>query len=142
MVAVLGKGVPRDILRRCDTVKLLTEQGVSDISDKLLQSEKEELCFGIQYLVGLDTGLTALLNNPAPQRDGIVRWVESSRDDKVNRVVLESFIYSTLLTERKNRQGLAQKYYEVLYNLPILTIDSIKSSLMQDGGLQATPATA
>jgi hypothetical protein len=148
VIAVLGKGVPRDLLRRCDTAVLLQAEKPASLSDSLLFVERENLLTGLRYLAGLSDRIVKVFTEPVPPLDSILELIANdATNEQFARILAENFVYVHILATRKSeeRHELIARYYAFLYSLPTLTTDSIQAALAtvnHPGSLRFPSATA
>jgi KAP family P-loop domain len=132
VIAVLGKGVPRDLLRRCDNAMLLASEKPASLSDSLLMSERESLLAGLRYLAGLSDRIAQVFTDPKPPLDVVLDLIASDETkEPLARILSENFVYVHILStpDPKERHELITRYYGFLYSLPTLTTESIRSAL-------------
>lgn len=133
LIATLGKGVPRDILRRSDAAVVLAAERSDLLADRLLQAERNNLLSGVQYLAGLSESVAQMFTAAHCDMKAMVESLAAMRlDDKIVRVVSENLVYCHLLSTRdvNTRRALAEGYYEFLYSMPVLPLESIFSGLL------------
>ncbi len=136
VIAALGKGVPRDILRRCDTAIRIAAEKPESLADRLLQAERENLLAGLQYLAGLSDRVAKVFTEARPSLGAILDLIaDEGTSEQLARILSENFVYVHLLEtpEPAARGGLVERYYGFLYSIPTLTTDSIRSALSVRG---------
>ncbi len=132
VIAGLGRGVPRDILRRCDTVVLLAAEKGGSLDERLLTMERQGLLSGVQYLVGLNERVSKAFTSDRTDLAAILDLITSNGfNEQVARVLTENFVYVQLLAAKDPaiRRELVRRYYRFLYDLPALPLDSIRAGL-------------
>jgi hypothetical protein len=132
VIACLGKGVPRDILRRCDAAALLAGEDPKLLGDRLLMTERENLLSGVRYLAGLNERVALAFTESKPDLGAALELIASEEtNEPVARVLAENFVYIYLLETSKpdERRRLIERCYSFLYSLPMLSTDSIRSAL-------------